>query len=84
MIYNDLQKTVSGIDDNFIPIEVPVGEHIGKYDGFEPIQYNSMLMPSVRMNTLRAFRSKCVPSHSFRSPNLQGKHFLLNFFSRGK
>ena len=51
MKYSELQKTTIELDDNFMPIEVPIGEHVGIYDGATPTTYNSMLMPIARVNT---------------------------------
>lgn len=60
MKYSELQKTTIELDDNFMPIEVPIGEHVGIYDGATPTTYNSMLMPIARVNTEanRIFKTK--------------------------
>lgn len=60
MKYSELQKTTIELDDNFMPNEVPIGEHVGIYDGATPTTYNSMLMPIARVNTEanRIFKTK--------------------------
>ena len=61
MIYNEeLQKSVLEFDENFNMIEVPVGEHVGKYDGGEPVFYDQMVIHSARMyaEANRIFKTK--------------------------
>jgi hypothetical protein len=61
MIYNkELQKTDIAIDEKLDVIEVPIGEHVGNYDGAKPLFYDSMVMHSVRMyaEANRIFKTK--------------------------
>lgn len=61
MKYNEeLQQISEGFDDNFNIIEVPNGDHVGKYDGEAPVYFNTLQMPSLRMTieANRIFKTK--------------------------